>query len=229
MKRYYYLDLITVFFVIVLMISNIASTKITKIGFLVLDGGTLLFPLTYIFDDVLTEVYGYSKSRRTIWLGFGSIILMALVFWVVGILPSAPDWNNQESYQIILGQTPRIVLGSLIAYFAGEFLNSFVLAKMKIATSGRWLWARTISSTLVGELADSFIFITVAFYGVLSNQLLYELFIFNYLFKTSIEIVFTPLTYLLVGFLKGKEREDYFDKKTNFNPFVWGSKREGGI
>jgi uncharacterized integral membrane protein (TIGR00697 family) len=223
-KSFKYLDIITVFFVAVLIISNIASTKINRVGIFVLDGGTLLFPLTYIFDDVLTEVYGYSKSRRVIWLGFASVLLMALVFWVVGVLPSAPGWDNQSSYNIILGQTPRIVAGSLVAYFAGEFLNSYVLAKMKIWTKGRWLWTRTIGSTLVGELADSLIFVTIAFAGVYSRELVYELIIFNYLFKTGVEVVFTPITYAVVGFLKRKENEDYFDKKTNFNPFIMAEK-----
>jgi len=224
MKHYKYLDIITVLFVAVLIISNIASTKISCVGLFVLDGGTLLFPLTYIFDDVLTEVYGYSKSRRVIWLGLASALLMAIVLWIVGLLPSAPGWENQNAYMTILGQTPRIVAGSLVAYFVGEFLNSYVLAKMKVWTKGKWLWTRTISSTLIGELADSVIFVTIAFAGVFSKELVYELIIFNYLFKTGVEIVLTPMTYTIVGFLKRKEHEDYFDNKTNFNPFISSKK-----
>lgn len=223
MKNFKYLDIITVFFVAALLISNVASTKIARVGFMSLDGGTLLFPLTYIFGDVLTEVYGYKKSRKVIWLGFASCILMSVVFGVVGFLPAASGWDNQDAYMKILGQTPRIVLASLIAYFVGEFSNSYVLAKMKILTKGRWLWTRTIGSTLVGELLDSLIFVTIAFTGVVSRELLYELVIFNYIFKTAVEVAFTPLTYLIVNKLKKKENEDYYDTKTNFNPFRTGA------
>ena len=157
MKNLKYLDIITVFFVVALLVSNIASTKITQVGFMVLDGGTLLFPLTYIFGDILTEVYGFKKSRRVIWLGFLSCILMSVVFGIVGLLPSASGWDNQDAYMKILGQTPRIVLASLIAYFFGAFSNSFILAKMKVLTKGKWLWTRTIGSTLVGQFLDSII------------------------------------------------------------------------
>lgn len=219
MKNFKYLDIITIIFVVALLVSNVASSKITRIGLLTLDGGTLLFPLTYIFDDVLTEVYGYSKSRRVIWYGIFSSLLMSLIFAVVGLLPSASGWNNQEAYMKILGQTPRIVLASLIAYFVGEFSNSFVLAKMKVLSRGKFLWARTIGSTLVGELLDSLIFVSIAFTGVVSREVLFGLVISNYIFKTSVEVVFTPLTYWVINTLKRKELEDYFDKKTNFNPF----------
>ena len=156
------------------------------------DGGTLLFPLSYIFGDILTEVYGYKKSRQVIWLGFYSALLMSLVFFVVGRLPSPAGWENQDAYDKILGLTPRIVIASLVAYFCGEFLNSFVLAKMKVITKGRWLWTRTIGSTIVGEFFDSLIFILVAFFGIFTNYLLFTLIISNYIFKTSIEIIFTP-------------------------------------
>jgi hypothetical protein len=223
MKNYKYLDVITVIFVVVLLISNIASTKIAKVGFMALDGGTLLFPLTYIFNDVLTEVYGYKTSRKIIWMGFASALLMSLVLGLVGFLPSAAGWEHQDAYMKILGQTPRIVLASLIAYFFGEFSNSYVLAKMKILTKGKWLWTRTIGSTLVGELFDSIIFVSIAFLGVLPQELVFELIIFNYLFKTSVEVIFTPLTYLVVNRLKKKESEDYYDTKTDFNPFRVGA------
>jgi uncharacterized integral membrane protein (TIGR00697 family) len=219
MKNLKYLDIITVFFVVALLVSNIASTKITQVGFMVLDGGTLLFPLTYIFGDILTEVYGFKKSRRVIWLGFLSCILMSVVFGIVGLLPSASGWDNQDAYMKILGQTPRIVLASLIAYFFGAFSNSFILAKMKVLTKGKWLWTRTIGSTLVGQFLDSIIFVLIAFTGVVSKELLFELIIFNYIFKTAVEVAFTPLTYLIVDKLKKKENEDYYDTKTNFNPF----------
>ncbi len=185
-----------------------------------LDGGTILFPLSYIFNDVLTEVYGYSRSRKVIWLGFFSAILMVGVFSLVGVLPSANGWDNQDAYQKILGQTPRIVLASLVAYFFGEFTNSFILAKMKVATKGKWLWTRTITSTIFGELIDSILFILIAFSGVLPISLIVSLIVFNYVFKTIIEVILTPATYAIVNFLKKKESEDFFDNKTNFNPFI---------
>ena len=218
-KNHKYLGEIAVFFVSVLIISNIASSKIVDFGYFTFDGGTLLFPLSYIFGDILTEVYGYKKSRRVIWLGFISVFVMSLIFIIIGKLPSPAGWDNQAAYDAILGQTPRIVLASLIAYFCGEFSNSFVLAKMKIRTKGKMLWTRTIGSTVVGELVDSFIFILVAFLGILPNSLLFTLIISNYLFKTGVEILFTPLTYKVVRFLKKAESEDYYDFETNFNPF----------
>ncbi len=219
-KNYKYLGNIAVFFVSVLLISNIASTKIVDFGWFTFDGGTLLFPLSYIFGDILTEVYGYRQNKKIIWLGFFCALLMSIVFMIIGKLPSASGWNNQSAYDLILGQAPRIVLASLAAYLCGSFSNSFILAKMKIKTGGKRLWTRTIGSTIVGELVDSVIFITIAFLGVLPNSLLITLIISNYIFKTSIEILFTPLTYKVINFLKKKEGEDYYDKGTNFNPFT---------
>jgi uncharacterized integral membrane protein (TIGR00697 family) len=218
-KNYKYLGDISVLFVSVLLISNIASTKIVDFWGLTFDGGTLLFPLSYIFGDIMTEVYGYKKARRVIWLGFACALIMALLFMIIGKLPPAADWGNQSAYDLILGSTPRIILASLIAYLFGTFSNSFILAKIKIATKGKRLWMRTIGSTLVGELIDSSIFILIAFYGVLPNSLLLALIISNYIFKTAIEVLFTPFTYRVVNFLKKKEGEDYFDHSTNFNPF----------
>jgi len=218
-KNYKYLGDLSVFFVSVLLISNIASTKIVDLGWFVFDGGTLLFPLSYIFGDILTEVYGYKRSKRVIWLGFFSALIMSLVFILVGSLPPAVGWENQSSYELILGQAPRIVMASLLAYLCGSFSNSFILAKMKILFKGKKLWARTIGSTIVGELIDSSIFILVAFLGVLPNSLLITLIISNYIFKTAVEILFTPITYKVVKFLKKNENEDFYDEKTNFNPF----------
>ncbi len=218
-KNYKYLGSISVFFVSVLLISNIASTKIIDLQWFVFDGGTLLFPLSYIFGDILTEVYGYKRSKRVIWLGFFMALLMALVFMIVGLLPSAEEWNNQSAYDLILGATPRIIFASLVAYTFGEFSNSYILAKIKIYTKGKKLWLRTIGSTLVGELIDSTLFILIAFYGILPNSLLVTLIISNYIFKTFIEVLFTPITYKIVAFLKKKENEDYYDNETNFNPF----------
>jgi len=216
---YRYLDLIMVGFVVVLMISNTASTKILALGPLTFDGGTVLFPLSYIFGDILTEVYGYKRSRRVIWAGFGAILLMAAVFALVGALPPAEGWGNQAAYEAILGITPRIVIASLLAYFAGEFSNSWVLAKMKILTGGRWLWMRTIGSTLVGEGIDTLLFVLVAFYGSLPAPLLISVLLSNYVFKCGIEALFTPVTYRLVNGLKRIEEEDYYDYGTDFSPF----------
>jgi uncharacterized integral membrane protein (TIGR00697 family) len=214
-RLYRYLDFITAAFVAVLIISNVASSKIVNLGPFQFDGGTLLFPLAYIFGDVLTEVYGYKRSRRVIWTGFFWLFIAALSLGIVGALPP-----SSEAYNAVLGQTPRIVLASLIAYFAGEFSNSFVLAKMKLASSGRFLWMRTIGSTLVGEGIDTLIFALVAFAGVLPNDVLLTLIVSNYIFKCGVEALFTPITYQVVGFLKRAENEDYFDRNTDFNPFA---------
>lgn len=219
-KSYKYLTALCVFFVSVLLISNIASTKIVDFGWFTFDGGTLLFPLSYIFGDIMTEVYGYKKARNVIWLGFISALVMSLVFMVVGALPPAADWGNQAAYDAILGLTPRIVLASLFAYFCGSFSNSFILAKMKILTKGKLLWTRTIGSTVVGELVDSTLFILIAFLGVLPSSLLITLILSNYIFKTAVEVLFTPLTYKVIHFLKQREKEDYYDTATNFNPFA---------
>lgn len=218
-RAYQFFDLIMALFVAVLIISNIASSKILDLGPFTFDGGTLLFPISYIFGDILTEVYGYKRSRRVIWVGFGSAALAAITLGIVGILPAAQGWEHQEAYMAILGQTPRIVAASLIAYFAGEFSNSYVLAKMKIATNGRWLWTRTIGSTLVGEGVDTLLFVVIAFAGALPTGLLISIVISNYVFKCGIEAAATPLTYRLVRFLKRVEGEDYYDVGTDFNPF----------
>ncbi|MFH1587623.1 MAG: queuosine precursor transporter [Candidatus Diapherotrites archaeon] len=211
--------IITGLFVAVLLISNLASTKILDLGIFVFDGGTLLFPLSYIFGDILTEVYGYKNARKVIWTGFVSAILMAVVFAVVGYLPAAEGWINQAAYDAILGMVPRIVIASLIAYFAGEFSNSYVLAKMKIKTKGKMLWARTIGSTIVGEGVDTILFATIAFFGTLPIETFIALVVSNYIFKVGIEVLFTPLTYKIVGFLKRIEGVDCYDYKTNFSPF----------
>ena len=216
---YRYFDLIMALFVAVLLISNIASSKILELGPFTFDGGTLLFPISYIFGDILTEVYGYRRSRRVIWVGFGCAALMAVVLAVVGALPPAGGWENQEAYQAILGTTPRIVLASLIAYFAGEFSNSYTLAKMKVLTQGRWLWTRTIGSTLVGQGVDTILFVTIAFAGTLPWALFWSIILSNYVFKVGLEAVMTPVTYRITNFLKREENEDVYDVDTDFNPF----------
>jgi queuosine precursor transporter len=215
--RYY--DLIAGLFVAVLLISNITAAKLVEFFGFPFDGGTLLFPLSYIFGDILTEVYGYSRSRRIIWLGFFCNALAVLTFTVVTALPPAHVWPNQEAFAAVLGVVPRIVLASFIAYLVGEFSNSFVLAKLKIATSGRFLWMRTIGSTLIGEGADTLIFCCIAFAGTIPAHDLMLMIIFNYVFKCGTEIVFTPVTYAVVGFLKRHENADVYDIGTRFNPF----------
>lgn len=229
MKNYRYFDLVMAAFVAVLLISNVASNKFVNLGPFTYDAGTILFPLSYIFGDILTEVYGYKRSRRVIWTGFAASALMALVFWVVTLLPIPADQGPQpqsEAFNIALNSTPFIVLGSLVAFFAGEFTNSYVLARLKVATRGRWLWSRTIGSTLVGQVVDTLIFLTIAFaigFAVLGSpmdgNLFWSIVISNYIFKVGVEVLFTPITYAIVGFLKRAEHEDYYDTHTNFNPF----------
>jgi hypothetical protein len=231
--RYKYFDRIMAFFVMVLVVSNIASSaKIIDLGFsvfdipLAFDAGTLLFPVSYIFGDILTEVYGYKRSRRVIWTGFVALALSALIFWFIQRLPGEATWQTyagDAAYTAILGgmSSGGIVLASLSAYWLGEFSNSFVLAKMKVLTRGRWLWTRTIGSTLVGELVDSVVFIAIAtLFGIFPWSLFITLALTNYLFKTATEALMTPLTYAIVKFLKRVENEDFYDRDTNFNPFT---------
>ncbi len=223
-KNYKYFDLIVGLFVAVLLISNIASTKIVQIWRLTFDGGTILFPLSYIFGDILTEVYGYRKSRRVIWIGFFCAVLMSVTLGVIGIIKPAEGWDLQESYMAILGQTPRIVTASLIAYFLGEFSNSFIMAKMKILTMGKWLFTRTIGSTIVGQGVDTMVFVIIAFSGLYPAPLIISIIVSNYVFKVGLEAVFTPATYKIVHVLKKAENVDYYDYKTNFNPFLFWRK-----
>lgn len=218
-RNFRYFDVIMALFVAILLISNLASTKIARMWLFTFDGGTILFPLSYIFGDILTEVYGYQRSRKVIWTGFAATLLMSLVLWVVQKLPPAAGWENQQAYETLLGFVPRIVLASLIAYFAGEFSNAYLMSKLKIRTKGKYLWVRTIGSTIVGEGIDTAIFCFVAFYGTLPNSLLISVIASNYIFKTGIEVLFTPLTYLAVGFLKRKEQTDIYDTGISYNPF----------
>ena len=221
MKNTYYrfFDALVALFVAVLLISNIASTKILTLWKFTFDGGTILFPLSYIFGDILTEVYGFRRSRKVIWLGFFSALLMALVLYIVQVLPPASDWPNQQAFESLLGFVPRIVVASLIAYFAGEFSNSITLSLLKIRTKGKFLWIRTIFSTIIGEGIDTIVFCMIAFYGTLPGKVLWAVIISNYIFKCSVEILFTPLTYKLVHFLKKKEKTDVYDYGVSYNPF----------
>lgn len=220
-------------FVTVLVVSNIASSaKIVDWGFsifgvrMAFDAGTLLFPIAYIFGDVLTEVYGYKRSRRVIWTGFACLALSAVIFWIVRIMPGEATWQGyagDAAYNAILGSmsTGGIVLASLAGYWTGEFTNSFILAKMKVLTNGRWLWMRTIGSTIFGELVDTAMFVVVASaFGVFPWSLFLTLTVTNYLFKCGVEALMTPLTYGIVNALKRVESEDYYDRDTNFNPFL---------
>ena len=233
MKQYRYFDLIMAVFVTVLVVSNIASSaKIVDWGFgllglpMAFDAGTILFPVSYIFGDILTEVYGYKRSRRVIWAGFACLALSAIIFWIISAMPGEATWQGyagDAAYAAILGgmSTGGIVLGSLAGYLTGEFTNSFILAKLKVLTEGRWLWLRTISSTILGELVDTVMFVVVAsLFGVFPWSLFLTLTVANYLFKCAMEVLMTPVTYLAVGALKKAENEDYYDEETNFNPFA---------
>ncbi len=232
--RYQYYDRIMAFFVAVLLVSNIASSaKIVDWGVslwgipLAFDAGTLLFPISYIFGDVLTEVYGYRYGRRVIWMGFACAATMSLVLWLVGRLPAEAVWATnvgQDAYDAVLGgvSSGAIVVASLAAYWAGEFSNSFVLAKMKILTRGRWLWTRTIGSTLVGEGVDTLLFVSLATLlrvPGFAPAIWLTLVLTNYIFKVGVEALMTPVTYRVVNFLKRVEKEDFYDIRTDFNPF----------
>lgn len=214
-----YFDVICSLFVAVLIISEVGAVKIFALGPLRLPGAIILFPVAYIFGDILTEVYGYKKARRAIWLGFVSIVLMALVLTAIQYLPAAPEWPNQAAYVSILGFVPQIVFASIVAYLCGEFVNSFVLAKMKILTKGKMLWSRTIGSTVAGMAVDTFLFIGIAFYG-LPTAVIVTIMVSQYLFKVAYEIVATPFTYAIVNWLKRREGLDTFDHNTDFNPFA---------
>lgn len=219
-KSFRYYDLIMAAFVTVLLCSNlIGVSKVCRVGPITFGAGVLFFPISYVFGDILTEVYGYARSRKVVWAGFAAMGFASFMSWFVLGLPPAPEWPHQGALEIVFGTTPRIVLASLVAYFGGEFANSFVLAKMKILTQGRWLWTRTIGSTIAGELVDSVIFYPLAFLGIWETGLVIQVLISNYLIKVLWEVVMTPITYRVVGFLKKMEGEDYYDYNTNFSPF----------
>jgi hypothetical protein len=215
-------------FVTVLICSNligpakIAQFELPVIGAIVFGSGAMFFPISYVFGDILTEVYGYSRARRVIWAGFAGLGFASFMSAVVVALPPAPFWKHQAAYEVAFGSTWRIVAASMIAYFCGEFVNSYVLAKMKIRTSGKWLWTRTIGSTIAGEAVDSALFYPLAFYGsgIIPNDKLPLVMLAQFVAKVGVEVAFTPVTYKVVGFLKRAEREDYYDRRTDFNPFT---------
>jgi hypothetical protein len=213
--------LVVSLFVTCLISSNIIAVKLVNIFGFVLPAAIILFPISYILGDVLTEVYGYHQARRVIWLGFFCNLVAVIAIWIGQILPAASFWNGQTAYERILGYTPRILLASFLAYLIGEFANSFVLAKMKIATQGRWLWARTIGSTLVGQGLDSLVFMTLAFVGTIPLTSLTGAIVAQWLSKSAYEAIVTPLTYGAVNFLKKKEGLDTFDYDTRFSPLLF--------
>ena len=227
-RQYRYYDLVMAAFVCVLICSNlIGPAKISQIdlpylGTVTFGAGVLFFPISYVFGDILTEVYGYARARKVIWAGFTGLGFASFMAAVVVALPPAPFWNNQPAYEIAFGSTWRIVLASMCAYFCGEFVNSYVLAKMKILTAGKWLWTRTIGSTIFGEAVDSTLFYPLAFYGsgIIPNDKLPLVMLSQFVIKVGVEVVFTPLTYKIVNALKRAEHEDYYDRHTNFNPFT---------
>jgi uncharacterized integral membrane protein (TIGR00697 family) len=214
-------------FVIVLICSNligpakIAQITLPYLGVVTFGAGVLFFPISYVFGDILTEVYGYARARKVIWAGFTGLGFASFMAAVVVALPPAPFWNNQAAYEIAFGSAWRIVLASMCAYFCGEFVNSYVLAKMKIITAGKWLWTRTIGSTIFGEAVDSALFYPLAFYGagVIPDDKLPLVMLSQFLIKVGVEVVFTPVTYKVVNALKRAEHEDYYDRNTDFNPF----------
>jgi hypothetical protein len=227
-KQFRYYEFVMAAFVTILICSNligpakIVQVELPVLGAIVFGAGVMFFPISYVFGDILTEVYGYARARRVIWAGFAGLAFASLMAAVVVALPPAPFWENQKAYETAFGITWRIAGASMIAYCCGEFANSFVLAKMKIRTAGRWLWTRTIGSTIVGEAVDSAIFYPLAFYnsGIIPNDKLPAVMLAQFVGKVAVEVIFTPITYKIVGFLKRAESEDYYDRGTNFNPFV---------
>jgi len=238
MRRFKFLDLLTIAFVVVLLVSNLVGPKICQfgpydlpvlrsLGAIRVSAAQLLFPITYICGDVFTEVYGYSASRRAIWFGFFAMALLSLMGAIAVALPAASDWHNQRAFAIVFGLVPRFAVASLVAYWAGEFTNSYTLAKLKLITKGRWLWTRTIGSTVTGQAVDTATVIVIAFWGT-PWQTIGSVIFWSYLTKVIYETLATPATYAVVAWLKRVEQVDAFDEKTNFNPFrLQGIKRDG--
>jgi queuosine precursor transporter len=223
-----YFDFVMAAFVAIILLSNVlgagkvAQVWLPGVGYWPFGAGILFFPVSYVIGDVLTEVYGYARARRVIWAGFAALLFMAFMSWVVVALPPAPDWTNQPAYEAIFGQVPRIVFASMVAFWAGEFVNSFVLAKMKLWTRGRHLWSRTIGSTVAGQGVDSLIFYPLAFWGAQgwTTDLVLTVLVTQWVLKVSWEVLLTPVTYAVVGFLKRREGVDVYDEATDFTPFA---------
>lgn len=218
--QFRYFDVVMAAFCVVLVLSNvIGAAKLSQIGGFVFGAGILFFPVSYVLGDVLTEVYGYARARRCIWVGFSALLFLALMSWVVVSLPPADGWEGQAAYEAVFGQVWRIVIASITAFWAGEFVNSFVLAKMKLMTGGRYLWTRTIGSTVVGQGVDSLIFYPIAFLGIWSTEQVLTVMVTNWALKVGWEAALTPVTYVVVGRLKAAEGVDLFDENTDFTPF----------
>lgn len=225
-KRYRYYDFVMAAFVAILLLSNLigaaklSTIQLPFIGAFTFGAGVLFFPLSYVIGDVLTEVYGYARARRVVWVGFAAMIFMALMAWIVVALPAAEGWKDQGAYEAVFGQAPRIVLASITAFWVGELANAFVLARMKILTAGKHLWSRTIGSTIVGQFFDSLIFYPIAFLGLWPTKVVLGVMVTNFFLKVLWEAVLTPVTYKVVGALKAAEHEDYYDIDTDFSPFT---------
>ena len=220
-RHYRYFEYIMAAFVAILLLSNlIGASKLASVGGYTFGAGIMFFPISYVLGDVLTEVYGYAHARRCVWAGFAALVFMAFMSWVVVGLPPAAGWTGQAAYESVFGNTWRIVAASVIAFWAGEFVNSFVLAKMKILTGGRKLWSRTIGSTVFGQAVDSALFYPIAFLGIWSNTQVIEVLVTNWLLKVLWEVLLTPVTYAVVGWLKAREGAEVFDTGTNFSPFA---------
>ncbi|HEY0785117.1 MAG TPA: queuosine precursor transporter [Acidobacteriaceae bacterium] len=218
-RRFRFLDLLTIGFIVVLLISNLVGPKICQIGPLKVAGAQLLFPITYICGDIFTEVYGYAACRRAIWLGFFAMGLLSVMGAIAVALPPAPDWPNQQAFATVFAVVPRFAVASLVAYTVGEFVNAYTLARLKLLTGGRWLWTRTLGSTIVGQGVDTVLLVLIAFWG-LPARALAIIIVSMYLVKVAYETIATPLTYVVVGWLKHVEQVDAFDRATDFNPFA---------
>ena len=219
-RTFQYYDLIMAAFVTVLLCSNlIGAAKIATVGGFTFGAGILFFPLSYIFGDILTEVYGYARARKVVWAGFAAMIFASFMSFIVVNLTPAEGYQNQAAIETMFGSTTRITIASLLAFFCGEFVNSFVLAKMKIRMKGKFLWMRTVGSTVAGEFVDSLIFYPIAFLGTWPTELVIQVLFTNYALKVLWEVVMTPFTYKIVAFLKAKENEDHYDTNTDFTPF----------
>ncbi len=214
-----YYDLFVALFVATLIMSNVLAQKLFTFGPTVFTAGIIIFPVSYILGDILTEVYGYAKTRRVIWFGFAANVLFVILTWIAIALPPAPFWPLQKEFEQVLAQVPRLVTASLIAYLAGEFTNSYVLAKLKLFTDGKYLWTRTVGSTVAGQAVDTSVFVVIAFAGTIPPDALVQVVIWAYLFKVVYEVLATPITYIVVFAVKRAEHLNIFDRQTNFTPF----------
>ncbi len=235
MRRFRYLDALTTAFVVILLVSNLVAQKVVRIPLFSIhgrqlafstSGAMLLFPITYIFGDIFTEIYGYAASRRAIWLGFFGTALLYAVSAIVIALPSDPEFRHQQAFVTVFGILPRILIASLTAFWAGEFANSYIMAKLKLITRGRWLWTRTVGSTVVGQAVDTTLVIVITFAGTFCAGKLFQIIWEGYLLKVAYEVLATPVTYLVVNWLKRAEHVDTFDTHTNFNPFAFADLRD---